>query len=148
MQKLMQKKDSTENILIDNQLFTSQNVNELIIKERNEEIKNLERDLVDLRDSMEILSSMLGEQGEALDVAEAHVEETVITTNEAVQIIEQIPDKKQVLVRNIKIISGVIVGGALLGGVGSIFGIIPAVVGAGIGSGGGAIVGYISDLLK
>lgn len=144
MQSLVSKKTSTNIIQIDNQLFETLD----LINERNKEIKSLEEDLVALRDSMEILATMIDDQGEKLDIAEKNIEETVITTQEAVQIIEQISDKRDILIRNVKIVSGVIIGGALLGGIGSIFGIIPAIVGAGVGSSGGAVIGFVSDLLK
>ena len=141
-------------IIVENQLFELDldldldNVEKRIIKERNNEIKNLEKDLIDLHDSMTILSTMLNEQGEELNIAEINVENTVITTNEAVIILENIPDKQTTLVKNLKIVGAATVGGVLLGGIGSIFGIIPALIGAGIGTSGGGIVGYISNLFK
>ena len=144
----------SKDIIVENQLFELDldldldNVEKRIIKERNNEIKNLEKDLIDLHDSMTILSTMLNEQGEELNIAEINVENTVITTNEAVIILENIPDKQTTLVKNLKIVGAATVGGVLLGGIGSIFGIIPALIGVGVGTSGGGIVGYISNLFK
>ncbi|ARF09520.1 hypothetical protein Indivirus_1_143 [Indivirus ILV1] len=129
-------------------LLENINVDELLIKERNEEIKSLEEELINLRDSMKILASMIDDQGEIIDIVEKKIEETAITTEETVKIIEKIPNKKDIIIRNVKIVSGVIIGGAILGGIGSIFGIIPAVICAGIGSSSGAIVGYTTSFLK
>ena len=132
----------------ENQLLFDNEINDIIINERNEEIKKLEEEFTDLRDSMQMISVLLLEQGENLDVSENNLDNTVITLNESNEILQTIPDKKETLIKNVKIVSGIIVGGLVVGGIGSVFGIIPGLIGLGIGSGSGAIVGVISNLIK
>lgn len=135
-------------LFVDDMRINEDSINEIIINERNKEILRLEQDFTDLRDSMDILSVLVLDQGENLDVSETNLEETKIHLNEANQVLEKIPDKKELLIRNVKIASGIVIGGLLLGGVGSVFGIIPGLVGAAIGSSSAAIVAGISNLVK
>lgn len=137
-----------EYIMSDNQLLFDNEINEIIIDERNKEIKKLEEEFTDLRDSMQLLSVLLVEQGENLDISENNLEKTAIELNEANIILEKIPDKKETLVKNIKIVSSIIIGGLVLGGVGSVFGIIPGIIGLGLGSGSGAVISIVSNLVK
>lgn len=137
-----------EYIMLDNQLLFDNEINEIIIDERNKEIKKLEEEFTNLRDSMQLLSVLLVEQGENLDISENNLEKTAIELNEANIILEKIPDKKETLVKNIKIVSSIIVGGLVLGGVGSVFGIIPGIIGLGLGSGSGAVISIVSNLVK
>ncbi|AYV77044.1 MAG: hypothetical protein Barrevirus9_13 [Barrevirus sp.] len=123
-------------------------INQIIMKERNDDIKDLEKDLIDLHDSLQMLSLMVHDQGSNLNISANNVEKTVTVTNETVTILEQIPDKKEVIIKNVKIASGIIIGGTVLGGIGSIFGIIPALIGASIGGSTGGIVGYLTNIFK
>lgn len=59
-------------------------VDDAIVQERNKEIKQLTRDLVDLQDMLSELNSILGIQGEKLDKVESNVETTIINTEKAV----------------------------------------------------------------
>lgn len=148
MQQLQIPKTSTSIIRINSVDFLEQDVDTEIVKDRNKDIKNLEQDLVDLSESMQLLATMVGEQGEAIDTAEEHVEKSVITINESLVIIENIPDQKETLVKNLKIAGSIVVGGTLCGGIGLLFGIGTAIIGTAVGCGGGAIVGVVSNLFK
>lgn len=138
---------ANEIILIDNQLFDDKTTDQ-IIEERNKEIKSLEQDIIALNDSMIILATLLNEQGDELKIAEMNVEQSEITMIETVAILENIPDKKDTVINTVKVISGIVIGGTIVGSIGSIFGILPAIIGVGLGSGTGGIVAYISNLLK
>ena len=126
-------------------------VDQAIIEETNLKMKELEQDFADLCDAMKIMNELVLLDEEKLE----EIEQNVITTDsvilETIPILEQALELKEELDNKyvtLKVIGGVIVGGLLFGGVGSIFGIIPAVVGAGVGGGGGGIVGYLTKFFK
>ena len=152
MQKLQQKKelDTLEKNFIFSELqeVTPDEVDLAIIKDRNRDIKALETDLIEISEIYKIINTMIVDQGEALDIAENNVENTVTTVQETTVILENITDKKDVLIKNLKIAGGIIIGGTLCGGIGSIFGIGTAIIGAGVGGSGGAVVAFISNLFR
>lgn len=54
-----------------------------ILRERNEEIREIARDTSLIAEIMTMLSTMVSEQGEQLDVAEAHLEQAAEDTEDA-----------------------------------------------------------------
>ena len=74
---------------------------------------------------------------------------SVIQVVEAVETIEKIPDKREQLIKGLKIAGAATIGGIFLGGIGFFtYGIGPAVIATGVGIGGGAGVGIISNLFR
>ena len=122
---------------------TEISVDELIRRERLEEINKIEQDLIDINEIMHSLNEFVLEQGIILDDVEENIDQTDIHVNTGVTELE-IADKHHTNTKrkNIVVIGGATVGGALAGGVGSIFGIIPGLVGGSVGSGTGAVAGY------
>jgi len=70
-------------------LQQSQNVDDIIIEERNTQVKKLEKEMSDLLEAYKDLSQLVGEQGEALVQIDKTVDTTVVTTNEAVGELEK-----------------------------------------------------------
>ena len=136
-------------IINDIELEQDDDVAEAIIRERNKEIQELEQDLSDLSESMEIIASLLQEQGEELDIAENNTENSVIAVEEAAITISKLPTKKEKLIRGLKIAGTATVSGIVLGGIGFLtYGIGTAIIATSVGVGGGAGIGYIINLFK
>jgi len=122
-------------------------IDRLMAEDRNKQIKELESEIIELNETMQMVNALIVRDGEKLDIVEDNitkvsqdVEETIIILENTAEQVDGVRNKYT----TVKVVSGVVVGGVLLGGIGSIFGIIPAVIGAGIGSGGGGLVGYVS----
>jgi len=126
-------------------------VDQAIVEETNLKMKELEQDFADLCDAMKIMNELVLLDEEKLEEIEQNVITTDTTILETIPILEQALELKEEIDNKyiaIKVIGGVLAGGFLFGGIGAIFGIIPAVVGAGVGGGGGGIVGYLTKFFK
>jgi hypothetical protein len=106
------------------------------------EIKELEKDLLDLNDIMKNLKFFVIEKGEMLDKAEENIDKTCLKTEVAVENIKK-AENFEIKNRRIKTsaVSGAVIGGATLGGIGSFLGFIPGLIGGTVGTIGGAISG-------
>ena len=103
------------------QEYTGYNIDKRIMKERNLEIQNIEKDLLDLSEIMADLSVLISEQGEELDISEIHINEAENSTKEAIQSLsnaEIYVNKSRKILRNL----GIILGGAGLGSIGFLAG--------------------------
>lgn len=109
-----------------------------IIQERNREVREIEEDIINIHEINLSLSQMLAQQGEQLDIAEQHVENTVIQVNEASENLSQtqeIVEKGRKLLRDVCIVGGGLVLGSLGLLLGPIVGIPTMVAGATLGTG-------------
>ena len=73
-EQIFEKAKRKDSIMIGNIELFALNPDEEIIKDRNKDIQQLEQDLTDLSESMEIIASLLHDQGEELDVAENNIQ--------------------------------------------------------------------------
>ena len=115
------------------------NVDDEIIREANLQIQQLEKDLTELRDSTNMLRRLILIDDDNLD----EVEELIFDTDDEIDEVNtnlEIVSKLAKYNNTIKIITGALLGGTVLGGVGAIFGIIPAVGGVGVGFGTGGLI--------
>ena len=109
-----------------------------IVEERNTEIKKLSKDMEDLSEIMTNLSAMVYDQGETIESSVKNIENSEISTLEAVESLiktEYYVDKSRKIYRNIVIVTSGIGLGArgFLGG--PIIGAITVLSGGMIGSG-------------
>lgn len=148
-ESVFEKCKKTKSIIIGDIELIEQDPDIEMIKERNKEVQELEQTLSDLSESMEIIASLLEEQGEELDIAENNTEKSVVAVQEATVTIAKLPTKKEKLIKGLKIAGIATVSGIVLGGIGFLtYGIGPAIIATSVGLGGGAGVGYIANLFK
>ena len=122
-------------------------VDEEIIKETNDQLDKIKRELIELQELMVSVNELIVLDGEKLDQAEENIIVADELITDTIPILEEIKEINNNY-DTIKTVGGALLGGVVLGGVGSIFGIIPGVVCVGIGTGGGAIAGYLSKFIK
>lgn len=119
-------------------------VNDLIIRERNGEIKQLETDLELIAEIQQDLALMVYAQGESLDIAVDNVEKAEITIKEATEHIKQaaIIKKKtnKLFIGGLLTATGFAIGGGLLA-------IASPLTGALI-AGGGIVSGVVMIVVK
>lgn len=120
-------------------------VDEEIIEETNFLLFELQQDIIAINEVTLIINEHLVIDGEKLDKIEHNIMETNNTISEIIPLLEDI-NKSNDTFNTLTIIGGSIVGGALCGGIGAIFGVVHAVVGIGVGLSGGATVGYLTNL--
>ena len=111
--------------LYDN-VYSEEEIDMLIMKERNANLYELNQDVEHISDIMITLNSLLQNQGEELD----NNYESVNRTNEDVEIsTKNLKDTETIHMKNIKMIRDVaiVVGGIVLGGLGFIAGPIVGV---------------------
>ena len=116
--------------------------NELILEERRHTMSIIERELSDLAQSQEYCNSILEmSQGdlEGIDNCLNSVDANIGSTQSKLELINSY--KHDVNIGLVKVIVPVVVCGVLFGGVGAVFGLIPAVVGIACGLGTGGAVG-------
>ncbi len=122
-------------------------VDEAITLESEEEIKKLEKDLIDLNSIMKDLNQLVFDQGILINEAEENIDETQLNTEVAVEELQkaegfQISKRRKIVGAT----AGATIGGVLLGGLGCLLGgAIPGAIGGGIGTAGGAIGGVVLD---
>ena len=109
-----------------------------IIREQNDQIKNLERDLSDINDILNDLNYQFEYAVPIINHVEDIIEIVDEDMNDTLDVMVDLPTYTSFNYQSLKIISGAGVGGLILGGVGLCFGIGPAVGGLGIGMGVGA----------
>ncbi len=109
---------------------------------REDEIKKIEQDLMDLNSIMMDLNELVMEQGDMLDVIELNIDNVHTNTETAIVDLKE-ADVYQVKTRRTTVgaVGGAVIGGVALGGVGSLIGTLPGYIGGGIGTAGGAISG-------
>ena len=120
-------------------------VDERIIRERNEEVKEIARKVEALREISQMLLEMAGEQGVELLQVEEKIEESTVNVESAVKIQEKVAEK----VKKNKLVAwlsgGGAAGGAVIGSVGFVFnpivGIVSMVALSALGFGTGHIIG-------
>jgi len=120
-------------------ILKSIDVDAEIMKEVHREIREYEQDMQDIKFIMENMSELVHGSKEKLDKIEETIEkvnEDIIESNKDLQYVnDEIVDDKY---KYLKITGGALLGGLCLGGVGAIFGIVPAVVGVCVGLGAGS----------
>ena len=123
--------------------FKELNLDENLIDENNKNIKLIENDLQDLSESFKMLLELAHKDQDNLNNIEDNTEKVYEQVKDSDEILKYVQKNKIYNIKNkIKIIAGVTIGGLLFGGVGSIFGIIPAIVGTGVGTGTGGLFSY------
>lgn len=133
-----------------NHVIEVSNVDELIIKEKNERVMALCQQLENIKEQQQILNQMLDDQGEQIDKIEEDTEDTFIHVTVAS---DKIEESLQLLYyendrfTKIKTVGGVIIGSALGAGCLAI-GIVPGLIAIGLGGTIGGVSGYCSKYLK
>ncbi len=112
------------------------------IEEKDAKLKQMEQDLLDLNDIINSFKELVFEQSEMLDEVDSSINATVDNVDEGLEDLK-IADEYQskAMKRTVTVLGGASVGGALLGGVGSLLGTIPGLIGGGVGTGAGAAAG-------
>ncbi len=113
--------------------------NDLIIEETNILLENLKDDMIAINDISLIINESIIIDTENLNIIEINIESTNNNLNDSINLL------KKINVKNI--IGGVVVCGGICSGIGLCVGIGPAIIGFGIGSGTGFIIGYYSESL-
>ena len=101
------------------------------------------QELADLKDCMNTFSQIVLRDGETLNKIEDKVQkinDEIQTTVIELKNVEQ--NINSDFISKLKIIGGVAAGGLLFGGIGGIFGLVPALIGLGVGSGTGGLISY------
>lgn len=98
---------------------------------RTNEIIQIEKELMDLKETLEIMEKIIVSDGHKLDKIEHNIINSTQCIKKTNRIIMEYDKPKLNL---IKIIGGATLGGIVLGGIGSIFGTIPTIIGIGIGT--------------
>lgn len=130
--------------------FKELNSDTEVIKETNKQLQEIENDLLGIDRIMKDFHVLFVDDAEKLLQIEDKVTEVTKTVEETLPIIDSIIEEIKISSDNkiaLKLVSGAVIGGLLLGGVGSIFGIIPAIICTGVGSSSGVIVGYFSKYI-
>lgn len=119
-------------------------VNDLIIRERNGEIKKIETDLELLAEIQHDLAIMVYAQGESVDIAAEKIENTEITINEATEHLQQAEtiQKKtnKLFIGGLLTATGVAIGGGLVA--------IASPLAGAIIAGGGIVSGVVMIVAK
>ncbi len=107
--------------------MTEEEIDRLIMSERNESITCLTREVSDVSETMIIINSLLSDQGEFIEVT---LNTTNIIDNYVETSVANLRDAEQYHSKNIKLVRDILVltGGIVLGGLGFIGGPIVGVV--------------------
>lgn len=119
------------------------NLNEIIIEERNQEVKAIEQDVADINQIFKDLSEMVNTQGDHLNSIEEHVENTVVYTEKATKELKKAYDYGRL---GATLTAG-LVGAAAAGPIGFLAGIKSGVALAGISLGSGILSYKVSGWL-
>lgn len=122
-------------------------VDNAIIEETNMLLENLQQDMLALSEIHLIINENIVLDGEKLDKIEENVIEVDKTIEETLPLLEEVIELKDNYTFA-KIAGGVVVGGTLCGGVGVIFGVVPGIIGLGLGGGGGGVIAYVVNLFS
>lgn len=119
------------------------NLNEIIIEERDREIRAIEQDVADINEIFRDLSEMVKVQGEQLDTIEEHVESTVVHTEKATKELEKAYEYGRL---GATLTAG-LMGAAVAGPIGLLAGIKSGVALAGLSVGSGVLSYKVSGWL-
>jgi len=140
-----------KNLSFNKNTYIIDDVDKAIIDETNMLLEYLEKDMVALSEITLIINENIMIDKEKLDKIEENVieidntiSETIPILEKVIEIKEQIDDKYKI----IKIVGGAIIGGGLCGGIGFVFGIIPGIVGLGLGTSSGVGAIFAADKIK
>jgi len=118
--------------------------NDRLVEERNNEIRQIEKDVIDISEIMNDLALFVYDQGESIESVMNNIKNSEIATNEAVESLEKTViyvNKRRNILRNM----GIIVGGATVGAfgfiAGPIIGAVTLISGGAIGTG----IAYITN---
>ena len=107
-----------------------------IINETNNQLRQIEQDLKDLSDIFNTVNNLIGKENDNIN----KIEENVVSIDETIDYIvdDTINDLTTIEHQyknytTAKIAGGAIIGGTIAAGVGAFFGIVPCIIGAGIG---------------
>lgn len=142
MEKTVQNDD--ELFELEHPHFTDADVEANIIKERNEDIKQITNDVSILSEIFQTIQHMIQEQGIDINFASKNIENTEIQTAEGVKHLEK-AEHHQKQTKNVRD-AGIIVSGAAIGSVGWIGGPIIGVPTTAVGV--GLSVGIVCILRK
>lgn len=139
---------SMDELIYQKIIISDDEVDQHIITERNQSIHEISRDMEDLADSWKLVSKLINEQGESLNMCSTNVDHTVVNTTVGLTSLEKAAEyakNKFIIARDI----GIVVGGGLLGAGGFLLG---PVVGIGTviagGAAGGAVVTGLHKVSK
>jgi len=140
-----------KNLSFNKNTYIIDDVDKAIIDETNMLLEYLEKDMVALSEITLIINENIMIDKEKLDKIEENVieidntiSETIPILEKVIEIKEQIDDKYKI----IKIVGGAIIGGGLCGGIGFVFGIIPGIVGIGLGTSSGVGAIFAAEKIK
>lgn len=131
-----------------NSYLKEENADEFLLQESEESINKIKEDLLILKEIVDSVNSMIDEQKEDIEQivhTVSKVEQNIESGNEELEnaLGYSAKSKKTVALT----VGGAVVGSVLTGGVGSVFGVIPAVAGLGIGGSVGLLVGAVVNWL-
>lgn len=134
----------TNDLLIIEQLHNYNTINELILKERNNEIIQLETDIELLAEIQKDLALLVDTQGESIEQIAANMENIEITVNEGTENLKKasITHKKtnKLFIGSLLTAAGVAIGGSLVA--------IASPLAGGIIAGSGIISGVVIIVVK
>jgi hypothetical protein len=114
-----------------------------MIKEMNETLESIEESLTCLDESMNYVHDLIILDAEDLNVGENNVIHSHDVVEETVKVLDDVKTISNNNTAIMKMITSAIICGSLFGGVGAVFGLIPAIGGAGIGLGTGGFIGKL-----
>lgn len=120
------------------EVTTDNEVDYQVVRELNAEIRAVEKDLMDLNEINENLSRIVNLQGEELDLIEQRIAETASNTTAATYNLEKaefFTEEKKKVIRDVLIVTGGAIAGALGFIAGPIVGVLAIVSGISVSSG-------------
>src|SRR5579885_369989 len=93
------------------QIEIQEDLNQLIIKERNKELKQIEQDTSDLAESMQILRNELNKQGDKIDLISANTESSSDASEKGTKDLQ----KAENHANNSRIWKAILISGSVLG---------------------------------
>lgn len=120
-----------------------------ILQEKEELLNQIQNDLIILQEIVDSVNELVYDQKDNVDqitLTVDRVEENIELGNEQLEqaLGYNVQHKKTVTLT----IGGAVIGGLLTGGIGSVFGLVPAIIGLGLGSGLGSGIGATVSRLK
>lgn len=116
-----------------------------IIKETNEHLEQLKSNLLMLSETMQLLGEYIEIDSDKFNAIEKTMDESSEIIIDGVKILDDsAPKIHGNKIMAFKVVSGVVLGGTIMGGIGSTFGVVPALICMGLGSSGGGLVGYLT----
>lgn len=125
-----------ENVFLDE--MSENEIEYKVVNELNSEIRQIEKDLMDIQEINENLSMHVDLQGEELDLVEQRIAESATNTTEGVTSLERaefFTEERKKIVRDVLIVTGGVVAGSLGFILGPIIGAITIASGISVSSG-------------